>query len=271
MKHKGIGLCLCAVLALFLMPLRGAAASYRQIPVFWEGKAVMGGEALLIDSVTYVPFRALCETLGEGVVSWDAGTKTATYRDDSLVITARQEATYLVANGRYLDCGAGVKNVGDRLYLPIRPMAKAFGMDVHWDPSYRIELRRGEALVSGEAYYDSEELDWLARIISAEARGESLRGKIAVGNVVLNRVRHPSFASDIRSVILEEGQFSPVKNGTIAQSATEESVIAAKLCLDGAVVTEEALFFCNPAIAVSTWMIEHRTYVMTIGNHAFYR
>jgi len=271
MKRILAYLCICAALLCGLRPLSAAADGYRRIPITYEGRTVMGGEALLIDSVTYVPFRAVCDTLGEGQVGWDDRTKTATFVSTTLTLTAKQGASYIVANGRYLYCANGIKNIGSRIYVPIRPMAKAFGVEVLWDPAYRITLRGGEPLATGESYYDSEALYWLSRIISAEARGESLRGQIAVGNVVLNRVAHPAFPTDVKGVIFAEGQFSPVKSGSVYEEPTEMSVIAAKLCLDGAVVVEDALFFCNPAIATSTWMQEHRHYVMTLGNHTFYR
>jgi N-acetylmuramoyl-L-alanine amidase len=98
-----------------------------------------------------------------------------------------------------------------------------------------------------------------------------MAGKIAVGNVVLNRVAHPYFPNSIKDVIFEEGQFTPVKNGTLYDTPTAESVEAAKRCLDGEVVTADALYFCNPAIATGTWMQKNCIYLMTVGNHAFYQ
>lgn len=76
--------------------------------------------------------------------------------------------------------------------------------------------------------YNADDLYWLARIISAESRGESLDGKIAVGNVVLNRVASSDFPDTIYGVIFDDrwgGQFEPVRNGTIYQTPTEDSVL----------------------------------------------
>jgi N-acetylmuramoyl-L-alanine amidase len=250
--------------------LSAAAADYRRIPITYEGKTVMGGEALLIDSTTYVPFRAVCDALGEGVVGWNNKTKTATFTSKDLNISATCYSTYIEANGRYFYCEKGIKNVDSRIYVPIRPMAKAFGITVTWDPSYRVSLTGGEALLPADEVYDESDLLWLSRIISAESRGESLLGKIAVGNVVMNRVATKAFPNTIREVIFQNGQFTPVKNGHIYDIPTEESIIAAKLCLEGAIVTDKALYFCNPAIATGTWIQRNRVYLVTIGNHAFY-
>ena len=265
----------CVALLITLLLLIGAwipvsASGYRRIPITYEGKTVMGGEALLIDSTTYVPFRAVCDALGEGSVGWDDKTKTATFASDDLNISATCYSLYIEANGRYFYCENGVKNVDSRIYVPIRPMAKAFGVEVTWDPSYKVSLSGGEALKSADAFYDETDLYWLSRIISAESRGESLRGKIAVGNVVQNRMKDRYFPNTMKDVIFQSGQFTPVKNGHIYDTPTEESVIAAKLCLEGAVVTNDALYFCNPAIATGTWMQRNRDYLMTIENHAFY-
>ncbi len=260
-----------AFLLLNLLPASALAAeSPRVIPVTYRGRTVLKGEAVLLDSVTYVPFRALCEALGEGEVSWEDKTKTAYFHSDELTVTARQGACYLEANGRALYCAAGILNRQGRLYLPIRPLAAALGCRVEWDPAYRIRLYLDTPLLSGDAYYDTEDLYWLSRIISAESRGESLLGKIAVGNVVLNRVKHPQFPNTVYDVIYQKGQFTPASSGTLHQPPTEESLLAAKLCLEGATVADDALFFCNPAIAVSTWIQRNRPYLMTLGNHAFY-
>lgn len=259
--------------ALFLMmnTATGVSASgYRRIPMTFEGRQILNGEALLIDSTTYVPFRTVCDALGDGTVSWDDKTKTASFISDELTIRATCCETYIEANGRYLYCEKGIRNVDSRIYVPIRPMAKAFGVSVFWDPSYKVDLAEGEALLPADAFYDATDLYWLSRIISAESRGESLRGKIAVGNVVLNRVASSHFPNTIKEVIDQPGQFTPVANGHIGNEPTEESTIAAKLCLEGAIVTEAALFFCNPAIATGSWMQENRLYLMTIGQHDFY-
>lgn len=260
-----------AVIGMLLILMPAVSASgYREIPITYNDRTIMGGEARLIDAVTYVPFRAICDALGEGVVSWEDSTKTATFTSDDVNIRATNHCLYLEANGRYFYCENRIKNINSRIYVPIRPMAKAFGVTVEWDPSYRVKLSGGGALMPASLFYSDPDLYWLSRIISAESRGESLLGKIAVGNVVLNRVAHQDFPDTIKDVIFQSGQFTPVINGSIYDTPTPESVIAAKLCLEGAVVTSDALYFCNRALAVSTWIERNRPYCMTLGNHSFY-
>jgi N-acetylmuramoyl-L-alanine amidase len=207
-------------------------------------------------------------------VGWNDKTKTATFTSEDLNISATCYGTYIEANGRYFYCENGIKNVDSRIYVPIRPMAKAFGVTVTWDPSYKVSLTGGEALLSADEVYGESDHLWLSRIISAESRGESLHGKIAVGNVVLNRVRDSRFPSTVYGVIFDCStgvyQFSPVANGTVYNTPSADSVEAAKQCLEGKNVVGNALFFMNGAIAETAWIAYNRPYIMTIGNHQFY-
>ena len=99
-------------------------------------------------------------------------------------------------------------------------------------------------------------------------------GQIAVGNVVLNRVRSKSYPNTIYGVIFDRKngtQFSPVALGTIYQKPTASAVIAAKICLEGYTLSNDILFFMNPRIATNNWISKNRPYAFTIGNHRFYR
>ena len=123
-------------------------------------------------------------------------------------------------------------------------------------------------------YYDSTDLYWLSRIISAEAKGEPFAGQIAVGNVVLNRVRSRSYPNTIYGVIFDRKhgtQFSPVSLGTIYREPSASSILAAKMCLEGYTLSEDILFFMNPRIATSNWISKNRPFAFRIGNHDFYR
>ena len=96
---------------------------------------------------------------------------------------------------------------------------------------------------------------------------------VAVGNVVLNRVRHKSYPNTIYGVIFDRKhgtQFSPVSFGTIYNKPSESSIIAAKICLEGYSISDTALFFMNPRIATNNWISKNRPYAFTIGNHDFY-
>ena len=100
-----------------------------------------------------------------------------------------------------------------------------------------------------------------------------MKGKIAVGNVILNRVRSKDYPNTIYGVIFDRRygvQFSPVSNGTIYNTPSNESIIAAKICLEGYSVSTEILYFVNPKVAPNSWASKNRPYFDTIGNHAFY-
>lgn len=231
--------------------------------------------AQLIGNTTYVPFTEFCRKMGASSASVSGSTGTA---KGAYTVQAKAGNAYITANGRYFYTGSlsPVRQSGGKLMVPVRPLARAYGASVGWDgKTYTATVNGSGSIASGNSTYNSTDLYWLSRIISAEARGESLAGKIAVGNVVLNRVASKSFPNTIKGVIFEVTggiyQFSPVSNGTVYQTPTDESVIAAKLVLDGASAASDALFFFNPAKASGSWIVRNRTYLVTIGNHAFYR
>jgi len=117
-----------------------------------------------------------------------------------------------------------------------------------------------------------EELMLLAKLIHAEARGESFEGQVAVGAVIVNRLANPHFPKTIPDVIYQKSsriyQFSPVGDGSINLEPDERAVQAAVQALSGKDPTGGALFFYNPDLSADQWI---RTLpVMTrIGNHVF--
>jgi spore germination cell wall hydrolase CwlJ-like protein len=108
----------------------------------------------------------------------------------------------------------------------------------------------------------------LARIISAESKGEPLKGQVAVGAVILNRVRSKKFPDNIASNVLKRGQFEPVSNGHIWREPSFSAYKAARLALQGWDPTNGALYFFNPAKSTSRW-IWSRPVIMRIGGHVF--
>lgn len=120
----------------------------------------------------------------------------------------------------------------------------------------------------------SEDLYWLSRIIHAEAQGESYEGKVAVGNVIMNRVNNGKFPNTIKGVVFDKQdgytQFSPVIDGTIYNTPNAESIKAATAVLNGARPVGNALYFLNPRKSTNFWIIQNRQYIKTIGLHDFY-
>ena len=191
---------------------------------------------------------------------------------DSLTLTAEVGDQYLVANGRYLYAEGGVITLEEQVAVPVRLLAEALNLTVGYDSATGfVTLESGDELgylTDGEAFYDEESLYWLSRIIYSESGNQSLAGKIAVGNVVLNRVNNPAFPDTIYDVIFQKNQFSPAGSGSIYRDPRESSIIAAKLVLDGAEVMEDALFFNR--VGLKCFASRNRTFIATIGGHSFY-
>ena len=124
-----------------------------------------------------------------------------------------------------------------------------------------ITLAGSSSSTSGDAYL-------LARIIHAEARGEPYVGQVAVGAVVLNRVKSSSFPNTISGVIYQAGAFDAVYDGQINLTPNSTAIRAAQDALNGWDPTYGCLYYYNPATATSKWMLS-KTVHLVIGQHAF--
>ena len=116
--------------------------------------------------------------------------------------------------------------------------------------------------------FSSNDYNLLARIISAEARGEPYLGQVAVGAVVLNRVEHPSFPDTVSGVIYQNGAFSCLNDGQFYKSVADSAYTAARDALNGLDPSGGAIYYYNPKTATSKW-IRSRPVITTIGNHVF--
>lgn len=110
----------------------------------------------------------------------------------------------------------------------------------------------------------------LAKLVYAEARGESYKGQVAVAAVVLNRVSSSSFPNTISGVIYQTGAFSCVSNGSINNTPNDTAVRAALDAMNGWDPTNGCLYYYNPGKTSDSW-IRTRTVVTVIGNHYFAR
>lgn len=113
-------------------------------------------------------------------------------------------------------------------------------------------------------------IDLLARLINGEARGEPYKGQVAVGAVVMNRVKSSEFPDTISGVIYQKGQFSCVTDGQFNKAIDENSTVykAAREAINGADPTNGCIFFYNPKTSKSKWVFSRPT-VVTIGKHRF--
>lgn len=116
---------------------------------------------------------------------------------------------------------------------------------------------------------NNAQLEDLARIIYAEARGEPYLGQIAVGAVVLNRVKNANFPNTIKQVLYEELAFQPIENNQFYNRPNDSAYRAAREALNGRDPTGGALYFYNPSkISAHNW-IWSRKVITKIGSHSF--
>lgn len=116
--------------------------------------------------------------------------------------------------------------------------------------------------------YTSSDVKLLARLIYAEARGETYQGQVAVGAVVLNRVKSSSFPNTISGVIYQPYAFTCVNDGQINLAPNQTAMNAARDAMNGWDPTYGCLYYYNPKVATSSWIYSRQT-VVTIGNHVF--
>lgn len=116
--------------------------------------------------------------------------------------------------------------------------------------------------------YDSADVELLARTISAEARGETYLGQVAVGAVILNRIEHPSFPDTLSGVIYQKGAFSCLLDGQFYEPIADSAYSAARDAINGLDPSGGAIYYYNPTTATNKWIFS-RPVITTIGKHRF--
>ncbi len=232
-------------------------------------------DAFIKNSLTYVPVRFVSEALGFSV-DWDGEKKAA------IVKKGEEEAVYYVGekssliNGEEDVMEAKAYNVNSRVFVPVRNVCEFLDASVNWnDELYIVDIISEHSFIKNTAKkdYTKDDIYWMSRIIESESGGEPQNGRVAVGNVVLNRVKSSQFPNTIYGVIFDKKygvQFEPTINGSIYNIPTYQSVSAAKRALNGENNIGNCLYFLNPKIASSFWIVNNRQYFTTINNHDFY-
>ncbi|MBO7519251.1 MAG: spore cortex-lytic enzyme [Clostridia bacterium] len=177
-------------------------------------------------------------------------------------VTAIQNA--LKKKGYYTGSVDGI--FGSRTLSAVKKFQKDAGLSV--DGIAGPKTLKALGISGGSSGFSSNDYNLLARIISAEARGESYLGQVAVGAVVLNRVEHPSFPDTISGVIYQNGAFSCLNDGQFYKEVASSAYTAARDALNGLDPSGGAIYYYNPKTATSTW-IRSRPIITTIGNHVF--
>lgn len=121
---------------------------------------------------------------------------------------------------------------------------------------------------SNTGKYSSADISLLARVISAESRGEPYTGQVAVGAVILNRIEHPSFPNTLSDVIYKPGAFTCVTDGQINQPVSDSAKRAAQDAMNGWDPSGGAIYYYNPVKSTNKWIFS-RPVITTIGSHRF--
>lgn len=160
-------------------------------------------------------------------------------------------------------------------YLAVREYQEKSGIPVTGIAGYDTllamgftRIKKASAVYAQSNNISNEQL--LARAINGEARGEPYEGQVAVGAVILNRVRDAKFPKTIAGVIYQPGAFTAVSDGQINVPIDSKSTVvkAARDALNGWDPTNGCIYYWNPATATSKW-IWSRTIVKKIGKHYF--
>lgn len=223
----------------------------------------------LKDGTTYVPIRQFFNLLGGSWVTWDEADHSATVKGNASATFYLNSQTAWYGGAKQTLTGRSYA-IDGTMYVPLRGIAGVLDCDI----SYSGALRRVTLSTEVRQEHDADSVYWLARIIEAESGAEPYRGKLAVGNVILNRVKSPDFPNSIYGVIFDRKngvQFTPVDNGTIYNTPSAESIRAARECLSGTSAVGNCLYFFNPKTATKAgWIKQNCKYYASIGNHDFY-
>lgn len=266
------------ILTLLLIIVLSLQLSYAKtgISIKVNGKYLSPDVAPFIsNSSTYVPIRFISEALNINDITWNPSSNSVTikYNNKTLVLFVNKNYAYL--NNEYIKLENNALIVNSRTFIPVRFVSNCFDANVEWDDNNQTVIINSSNYVnsSAEENNSNDSIYWLSRIIEAEASGEPYKGKVAVGEVILNRVKSNDFPNTIWGVIFDDNfgiQFEPVSNGTIYNTPSSDSISAAKDALDGSNYVGECLYFLNPTIAKNNWIIKNREYYTTISNHDFY-
>lgn len=120
----------------------------------------------------------------------------------------------------------------------------------------------------GAGGFSQNDVNLLARVVSAEARGEPYVGQVAVGAVILNRIHHPSFPNTLAGVIYQPGAFSCLNDGQINAQVSDSAYRAARDAMNGWDPSGGAIYYYNPAKSTNKWIFA-RPVITVIGDHRF--
>lgn len=196
--------------------------------------------------------------------------ETVAQIDNVYAVTAdtREVQTRLKKWGYYTGSVDGIN--GPKTIAAVKKFQKKYGLvqDGIVGPLTAAKMGISLSSSSSSSSYNSNDRYLLAKVIYAEARGESYTGQVAIGAVVLNRVKDSRFPNTIAGVIYQPWAFTAVNDGQINLEPNSTAYQAADDALNGWDPTYGSVYYYNPKTATSSW-IYTTTYVTQIGNHIF--
>lgn len=192
--------------------------------------------------------------------------------EDGQVYSNSQE-THSTRQNHIVRKGDTLSEIALEYQIPLENLIRANGLKTSLiRPGQVLEIPKNSGSELNRGNISRDDMALLARLIHAEARGESFEGQVAVGAVILNRLGSPHFPKTITEVVFQKSnrvyQFSPVGDGSIDLEPDERAIRAAKEALSGRDPTGGALFFYNPVISEDQW-IRTLPVLTKIGNHVF--
>lgn len=235
---------------------------------------ILENYARRIAANTYVPVRDFFTAMG-CTVTWDGenGTIRITRAEEleGELIPGSRLAQF---NGRCWYMADSCVTVDGMAMIPLRDAAKVFNVHVSWDEETRTASLSGYGLLEpGGTFYDQADLLWIARIVRHESGNQILDGKVAVANVILNRMGNPGFPNTAEEVIFDTRtgvQFVTRESTKIYIEPSEECFLAAKLAMEGYETAPDCLYFASNRVAKRCWAGRNRPTFGVIGGHTFF-
>jgi N-acetylmuramoyl-L-alanine amidase len=230
----------------------------------------------LKDNRVYLSLRSICDAL-QLDLAWlpEENKVTLSLKDTTIeLFTEDSMRNMSLINGEEFMMDTPLEIVNDRTMVPARFVSEKMGFDVDWDGFSFTLLLATEDLAVEESFiqsrsYSNEDFLWLSRIVHVETGGVQIENKLAVANVVLNRMKHPNYPSTVYDVIFDRKwavQFPPAFRAGFGELVpSHESRIASKMALEGINNVEGCLWFNNRPFTNS-----NITFYKKIGGNYFY-
>lgn len=203
--------------------------------------------------------------LNIGIILFAQNAKAASLKRGSTGSTVEQVQSKLKDQKFYFGAVDGI--YGSKTEKAVRNYQQKYGLTV--DGKVGKQTLSALGIASNEASNsNSGDINLLARLISAEGRGEPYSGQVAIGAVVLNRIEHPSFPNSLAGVIYQNNAFTCIIDGQFDEPVADSAYRAARDAMNGSDPSGGAIYYFNPVTATSSW-IWSRPLITVIGKHRF--